>query len=359
MARGGSGEGWPISSRRPDSPRRFYCRASGPPVSGGNALVPQQIEKCVGLRHRQRTLWAEAGVGGGFASTGVLPASGPAVGRAAAGSTCCTAPGRESLNIARASLSEASASAVSMTTTCWGAMRSKVAARRPQWPRGFLAEIGGEGLGDGVGAVEILRLAGEKMQGRQVGDHHGVGVGGGVVVGAAHAHDDVGGIVGGEGVAAGVGDPEMPVQRGGPALGGGEVGRIVGGLIEAQRAPRSCWRSRWRCPAPWPGRRDRSGRGGRPSPCAGGRKRRRWSRLAANRGGRTRGRRGPARRSSGRSSRPAPCRPSRGGCDWRAAPGACCAYAASAVSSAGGRRVRVGRRLRMVWPSQLPASVTS
>ena len=164
----------------------------------------------------------------------------------------------------------------------------------------------------------------------QVGDHDGVGVGGGVVVGAAHAHDDVGRVVGGEGVAAGVGDPEVAVERGAPALGGGEEGRIVGGLVAAAARPRSCWRSRWRCPAPWPGRRDRNGRGGRPSPCARRRSGRRWRRLSASPAGRTRARHGPARRSSGRSSRPAPCRPSRGGCAWRGAPAAwraCCASA--------------------------------
>ena len=112
-----------------------------------------------------------------------------------------------------------------------------MAARRPQWPRGFLARSAAKAVGDGLRALEILRLAGQQVQRRQVGDHHGVGVGGGVVVGAAHAHDDVGGVVGGEGVAAGVGDPEVRLERGAPALGGGEAGRIVGGLIEAQRGP--------------------------------------------------------------------------------------------------------------------------
>ena len=66
-------------------------------------------------------------------------------------------------------------------------------------------------------------------------------------------------------------------------------------------------------------------------------------------------RRGRARRSSGRSSRPAPCRPSRGGCAWRAGQqlGAMAASFCSS-SSVNGDRVNV-RRLRMLWPSKLPA----
>ena len=82
---------------------------------------------------------------------------------------------------------------------------------------GVAGQVGGEGLRDGVGAVEIGLLAREQIERHQVGDHDRVGVGRGVVVGAAHAHDDVGRVVGGEGVAAGVGDPVVRVEHGAPS----------------------------------------------------------------------------------------------------------------------------------------------
>jgi hypothetical protein len=51
-------------------------------------------------------------------------------------------------------------------------------------------------------------------------------------VGGAQAHDDVGRIVGGEGVAAGVGEPVVAVERCGPAFGVCEIAWIVGGLVQ-------------------------------------------------------------------------------------------------------------------------------
>src|SRR5262245_25876418 len=100
-----------------------------------------------------------------------------------------------------------------------------------------LRQIGGEGGRNGMGARKKPFFAGEQEQGDEVGHHRGVGVGRGVVLGATQPDDKVGSVVGGQRIAAGVGHPVVPLERGAPALGGGQKGVLVGGLEQAQRRP--------------------------------------------------------------------------------------------------------------------------
>ena len=176
-----------------------------------------------------------------------------------ASTICCTAPGSESLNMLRASSRTDRRRRSVMTTTCCGAIRSKTVGEQAAVAERVAANVGGEGLRDGVRALEVVGLAGQQVERDQVGDHHGVGVRHCVVMGAAHAHDHVGRVVGGEGVAAAVGHPEVAVERGAPAFGRGEEDRRRWSPVAGAAPPRSCWRSRWPRPAPWPGPRARSG----------------------------------------------------------------------------------------------------
>ena len=275
MARGGRGGRWPISSRRPDRtstwlqrdrglqrlPRRAAC-ARDPAAR----RPPSRAASTAGRGRRRR--WAcrrrwSCRRGGRLGAARCSP------------TTCCTAPGSDSRAWRGRAGGLRAASAVWITTTCCGAIRSKRAGEQAAVAEGVLGEVGGEGRRDGVGALEIGRLARQQVQGHQVGDHHGVGVGRGVVVGGAHAHDDVGRVVGGEGVAAAVGDPVVRARAWRTSARRRRDRPDRWSPDRGAAPPRSCWRSRWRWPAPWPGRRDRSGRGGRPSPCAGRRSRRR------------------------------------------------------------------------------------
>ncbi len=86
-----------------------------------------------------------------------------------------------------------------------------------------------------VGLLAPFVVAGEHRQPHQVARRHRIGIGRGVVGGGMRAQQQIGGVVGGEIIAAGIGIGVMRIERALPGKRAVEEAPLAGRLVERQR----------------------------------------------------------------------------------------------------------------------------
>ena len=204
-------------------------------------------------------------------------------------------------------------------------------------------------------------VAGQQREPGQHADHRAVAGGHRGVGAGLGAGDQVGGVVGGEEIAAAVRVPVMPVEHADPVARLRQIGGVAGRLVQRQRGAAQIGvvvdAGRMARPPVAPAMAQPPVR--RRSCCRATKAKARCGQRDPIRPVERRARHRRARRSSARSSRPAPCRRARAAPAARAPRAAARGTRASSASVAASARPGVPSRLRIVWPSQLPPAVTS